>query len=79
MSGKNYHLCISVRGALNRPYRYRDLKGMFRHDDDRLMTGREVQQVLIDELAKGHEVIPAGECDNFDYKVGCKGHESDKR
>ena len=72
---KSYHMCVSVRGALNRSYR--DLRGMFRHYDGRLMTGREVQQVLMDELSKGHEVIPACECDNFDYKKGCQGHESE--
>jgi hypothetical protein len=30
---------------------------------------------LMDELAQGHEAIPFSECDNWDWKTGCKGHE----
>lgn len=75
---KSYHMCVSVRGALNRSYR--ELRGLFRTDDGRRMTGREVKEHLMDELAKGHEVIPASKCDNFDYKGdGCRGHENADR
>lgn len=30
----------------------------------------------MDKLAAGHEVIPVGDCDNFDFKEGCQGHEA---
>jgi hypothetical protein len=34
----------------------------------------------MDELVRGHEVIPCGEpCKGFDYKKGCPGHESTDR
>jgi hypothetical protein len=30
----------------------------------------------MDELVRGHDVIPMGEpCEGFDYKKGCPGHE----
>lgn len=50
---------------------------MFKHEDGRSMTPEEARDQLYDELAKGHEVIPFGPCDNFDYKTGCRGHEKD--
>ena len=36
----------------------------------------EARDVLMDELANGHDFIPFGHCDNFDFKSGCKGHPS---
>lgn len=40
------------------------------------MTPREVKAAFIDELLKGHELIPFGDpCEGFDYKTGCPGHE----
>lgn len=53
----------------------RQFEGLFKKDDGTLMTAREARAALLDELSKGHEVIPIGECDNFDYKTGCRGHE----
>lgn len=29
--------------------------------------------VLMDELANGHEYIPVGPCDNFDFEAAAKG------
>lgn len=76
MTTKTYHLCLSVRGALMN-WSNRRLAGVFRHDDGRSMTPREAKQTLLDELAKGHEVIPIGTaCEGFDYSGGgCPGHE----
>ena len=69
------HMCMSVRGALNwdKKTLKRNARG-FTTNDGKPMTPEEVRSCLMDELAKGHEVIPLGECDNFDYKTGCKGH-----
>jgi hypothetical protein len=68
-----YHAFLSVRGALtNWPKRM--FKNMFKHDDGRTMTADEAKSTLLDELSKGHEVIPYGDCDNFDFKKGCQGH-----
>lgn len=71
-----YHLCLSVRGALHN-WRDRDMKRCFSHDDGRVMTVREAKNFLMDEIAKGHDVIPTCECDNFDYKKGCLGHSDE--
>ena len=70
--GKIIHCCMSVRGAL----RNRDYTGIM-HDDGRPMTKSEAFDALCDELAKGHEVIPMGPCDNFDFKKGCLGHDTE--
>ncbi len=64
------HFCVSVRGAL----RNRNFAGM-QHNDGRPMTKDEAFDALCDELAQGHEVVPMGECDNFDFKKGCQGHK----
>ncbi len=72
---KSYHLCLDVRGALHN-WSDREMRGVFKHDDGRPMTPREARDTLMDEIAKGHKVIPcSSECDNFDYQEGCLGHE----
>ena len=71
--GKSFHMCINVKGVLTN-WKHKDLKGMF-SIDGRSSTADETKAILLDELSKGHECIPIGKCDNFDYKTGCKGHE----
>ncbi|WP_353192146.1 hypothetical protein [Pandoraea pnomenusa] len=71
---KKFHMCLDVRGALTN-WKDRDFKGMFKHDDGRLMTAPEAKAELLEELSKGHNFIPFGKCDNFDHKEhGCMGH-----
>ena len=65
---------ICVRGVLTN-WGDKDFKGMFNREDGSPMTVREIKAVLCDHLAQGHEVIPMGECDNWDLKNGCGGHE----
>jgi len=48
---------------------------MLTDDDGKRLTAEEAKEYLLDELAKGHEVLPLGECTNFDWKTGCKGHD----
>lgn len=69
------HCCLSVRGALKTMTRGQ-LGKLFRHDSGRRMTADEAKDALMDELAKGHEVIPLGTaCEGFDYSGGgCPGH-----
>jgi hypothetical protein len=71
-----FHLCLSIRGALSWPLRdfQRKIVPMLQHDDGRPMTEHEARNALFDELAQGHEVLPIGQCDNFDYTKGCQGH-----
>lgn len=73
---KMYHMCLSVRGALMN-WSDRQMAGVFTHDDGRPMSTREAKEMLMDELAKGHNVIPCGPvCEGFDYSGGgCQGHE----
>lgn len=72
-----YHLCLDVRGFLMRHTRKRDYLGMFRTDDGRPMSADEAKRELLNELAKGHKVIPTCACDNFDYQHGCLGHKDE--
>lgn len=68
-------MSLDIRGCLTN-WKDRDMRGMFKHDDGREMDPREAKAVLLDELAKGHRVLPVGdECPAFDYQTGCPGHE----
>lgn len=73
-----YHLVVSVRGMLNWPNveAKKNLKWITKNDGTRFGTVAELRNMLMDELAKGHEVLKTGECDNFDFQKGCLGHES---
>jgi hypothetical protein len=72
-----YHMHLNVRSALLWPKS--KLKGMLvDKTTGRYLTPDEARNALMDELSKGHEVIPIGECDNFDFKRGCLGHENVK-
>jgi hypothetical protein len=70
------HTCLSVRGALRWDKRtFRNATKWLTRKDGSRYTVEQLRDALMDELAKGHEVIPAGACDNFDYTKGCRGHE----
>lgn len=70
------YMCLSVRGFLRNCKFPKDYRGVFKHDDGRSMEPEEARQTLLDELAKGHEVIPmdAG-CGNPCSRKGCKGFD----
>jgi hypothetical protein len=71
-------MCLSISGALNWSIRETNKNigknGWIKKDDGSLFTYYEFRNYLMDELTKGHEVLPIGDCDNFDYKTGCMGH-----
>ncbi len=70
------HLCLSVRGALAwSKSQMKRMASSIAVDGKQLKTAEEVRNFLLDQLAQGHEMIPFGECDNFDWKTGCRGHE----
>ena len=74
------HICVSVRGLLHKTNA--ELNRMAKYmivDGKKLTTAYEVREALMDELSQGHEVLPTCECDNFDYKTGCKGHENNSQ
>ena len=73
-----WHMKLNIRGFI-RNSRFPQDYGVFEHDDGRAMTPAEAQDMLLDELAKGHTVIPCGKCNNFDYSGGgCQGHRDDE-
>ncbi len=71
------HLCQSIEGPLHN-WKERDwhnaLKWINKSDGSTYRSAAELRQAFMDELAKGHRVVPIGECDNFDWNEGCKGH-----
>ena len=71
-TGRTVHLGLSVRGALRWPNR--DLARMLRHENGKLMSGRDAREALMQVLSEGTEMLPIGECDDFDPKTGCRGH-----
>lgn len=72
MSWTDFHLALDVKALLDKPKR--EYRGLFVREDGRVMTPDEAQQYLLEEQAKGHELVPNGRCDNFDPKTGCMGH-----
>ncbi len=73
---RTLHMCLSVKGALTN-WSKADMRrnaSSFTVDGKKLSTAEQVKNFLLDQLAEGHEVLPFGECDNFDWKTGCRGH-----
>lgn len=71
-----HHFCQSIRGALHH-WTQRDwarATKWIRKDDGSSYMPMELKNAMLEELAKGHGVLPVEECDNFDYKKGCLGH-----
>lgn len=76
---RTFHVCLSVRGALNwgRREQKRMLKSITKDDGTRYATVEELRSAFMDELVNGNEVLPMSkDCDNFDPKKGCLGHPS---
>jgi hypothetical protein len=71
-----YHLSASVRGMLAWPRSEfkRALKYMTKDDGSHFASIEELRDALMDELARGHEHLKTGPCDNHDWKKGCQGH-----
>lgn len=66
------HMCLDTRGALNWPKR--ELAKLVRDKvTGRYLSADAAREWLLDELAKGHEVLPMCDCPNFDFKKGCPG------
>lgn len=69
--GKLIHCCLDIKGGIKNA---RFLCGSIEVDGKPLQTVPEVRQFLRDQLALGRKVLPMGDCDNFDYQKGCRGH-----
>jgi len=76
---KTLHMCISVRGAITN-FKPREWRNCVEDSETgRTLKPDEVFQGFLDELARGHEVIPFGKpCEGFDYSGGgCPGHPAE--
>lgn len=71
MAKKRIHLCLDIQGGIENA---KELRGCFTVDGRQLNTVKEVRAFLNEQLALGRRVLPIGDCDNFDYQTGCKGH-----
>lgn len=69
------HMKMSIRGCLMNWSDDEQIEA-FQDKDGNPLSTREAKAMLLDELSKGHEVIPVGnECEGFDYSgQGCPGH-----
>lgn len=71
------HMCQSVGGPIkNWSGRQWDdaIEWITRDDGTKFRNGEELEAMFQDLKDKGIELIPYGECDNFDPKHGCRGH-----
>lgn len=66
-----HHMCVDVFGAIKNP---KPFCGCITVSGKTLNTISEVKSFFQEQLDMGHEFLPLGDCDNFDYKSGCKGH-----
>ena len=66
---------MDIQGAINNA---KYLKGSITIDGYTLNTVKEVRDFLKGELIKGRRVLPLCKCSNFDYQIGCKGHENEE-
>jgi hypothetical protein len=64
-------MCVDIEGVLRWPDK--QLSMLFTENGVN-RPGRYVRDWLKLQLAHGKKVLPMGECDNFDYQTGCKGH-----
>lgn len=66
------HMALNIDGAIKNAQM---LKGCITVDGRVLNTVEEIRHFLYQQKAMGREVLPIGDCDNFDYKKGCLGHQ----
>ena len=71
------HIGCSIDGLLAQSdYRLKKLAPYCRVDGLPLRTAGQVKKMLMAAKKTGMEVIPAEECDNYDERGYCKGHEN---
>ena len=75
MARRVIHMSLDISGALKRA---KDFKGCITVDGKTLMREDEIKDFLRYQLSLGRRVLPCGDCDNFDYQTGCKGHDVDQ-
>lgn len=73
---RTVHMHVDCAGALRRP---EDFVGAITVDGKVLETVQEIKEFFKSQLALGHQIIPCGDCDNFDWETGCRGHEVEEK
>ena len=70
------HMCVDVRGIIRRLSASRaKMAPGITDGHGRPVTRLHAIELFMDELAKGHKVVPMGEpCEGFSYETGCPGH-----
>lgn len=71
---RRFHMSVNIDGAIRNAKMY---KGCFTVDGRELDTVKEIRSFLNKQKAMGRRVLPCGDCDNFDYKKGCLGHQEE--
>lgn len=71
MARKLIHCCLDISGGIRNA---KMLKGCITVDGHALNTVKEIRNFLQGQLDMGRRVLPMGECDDFDYQTGCRGH-----
>lgn len=69
---RRMHICLDIEGGIKSA---KKLAGSIKVDGRTLETAKEVKEFLRYQLALGRRVLPIGDCDDFDYQTGCRGHE----
>ena len=70
------HIATSIDGMLAlSDYRLKKMAPYCMVNGKPLRTAGQVKKMLREAKEKGMEVIPPPECDNYDEKGRCKGHE----
>ena len=70
------HMSTSIDGLLAMSdYKLRKIAPNCMIDGKPLRTAKQVKEMLLMAKSKGMMVIPCPECDNYDERGYCKGHE----
>lgn len=73
---KKFHSSYNILGMLKSMERKKSTtKSIFQNEKGQFISVGEARNFLYENLSKGRRVMPMGECDNFDYRKGCLGHE----
>ena len=76
MIRKIMHCCLDISGGIKNA---KSLIGCITVEGRTLMDVEEIKSFLREQLELGRRVLPCGDCDNFDYQTGCRGHENTDR
>lgn len=68
---RRIHMSLDIEGGIQNAEL---LCGAINVDGRTLETEQKVRAFLREQQAMGRRVLPMGDCDNFDYQTGCRGH-----